>query len=131
MLWIVVEDISGSEPRLDAVPFNLETALILLQSCNIRCLWRIAEDTREDAIASVAERLNVEPSPDCCTADDLHALERRIEAIKQQMIVSAVEKSGGNIAKAARSIGINRKTIYYNTRWADRRESLQAADVGS
>jgi Nif-specific regulatory protein len=48
--------------------------------------------------------------------DDGKSLAERLLDSERKEIVSAVEKSRGNIASAARTLGINRSTLYYRLR---------------
>jgi transcriptional regulator of acetoin/glycerol metabolism len=49
-------------------------------------------------------------------ADDGKSLAERLLESERKEIVAAVEKSRGNIASAARTLGINRSTLYYRLR---------------
>jgi Nif-specific regulatory protein len=49
-------------------------------------------------------------------ADDGRSLAERLLDSERKEIVAAVEKSRGNIASAARMLGINRSTLYYRLR---------------
>jgi len=49
-------------------------------------------------------------------ADDGKSLAERLLDSERKEIVAAVEKSRGNIASAARTLGINRSTLYYRLR---------------
>ena len=49
-------------------------------------------------------------------AEDGKSLAERLLESERKEIVSAVEKSRGNIASAARTLGINRSTLYYRLR---------------
>ena len=49
-------------------------------------------------------------------ADDGKSLAERLLDSERKEIVAAVEKSRGNIASAARILGINRSTLYYRLR---------------
>jgi len=49
-------------------------------------------------------------------ADDGKSLAERLLDSERKEIISAVEKSRGNIASAARSLGIMRSTLYYRLR---------------
>ena len=53
------------------------------------------------------------PAP---AADDGKSLAERLLDSERKEIVAAVEKSRGNIASAARTLGINRSTLYYRLR---------------
>ncbi|HEY1553391.1 MAG TPA: sigma-54 dependent transcriptional regulator [Kofleriaceae bacterium] len=50
------------------------------------------------------------------TSDDGKSLAERLLDSERKEIVAAVEKSRGNIASAARTLGINRSTLYYRLR---------------
>jgi DNA-binding NtrC family response regulator len=49
-------------------------------------------------------------------ADDGKSLAERLLDSERKEIIAAVEKSRGNIASAARTLGINRSTLYYRLR---------------
>ena len=49
-------------------------------------------------------------------SDDGRSLAERLLESERKEIVAAVEKSRGNIASAARTLGINRSTLYYRLR---------------
>jgi DNA-binding NtrC family response regulator len=53
------------------------------------------------------------PAP---AVDDGKSLAERLLDSERKEIVAAVEKSRGNIASAARTLGINRSTLYYRLR---------------
>ncbi len=50
------------------------------------------------------------------TGDDGKSLSERLQDSERKEIMTAVEKSRGNIASAARTLGINRSTLYYRLR---------------
>jgi len=50
------------------------------------------------------------------TSEDGKSLAERLLESERKEIVAAVEKSRGNIASAARQLGINRSTLYYRLR---------------
>ena len=50
------------------------------------------------------------------SSDDGKSLAERLLDSERKEIVAAVEKSRGNIASAARMLGINRSTLYYRLR---------------
>ena len=57
------------------------------------------------------------PAPaTAATGDEGKSLAERLLDSERKEIVSAVEKSRGNIASAARTLGINRSTLYYRLR---------------
>jgi two-component system response regulator AtoC len=56
------------------------------------------------------------PAPGTVLADDGKSLAERLLDSERKEIVAAVEKSRGNIASAARTLGINRSTLYYRLR---------------
>ncbi len=58
----------------------------------------------------------VVPPPPPALADDGKSLAERLLDSERKEIVAAVEKSRGNIASAARTLGINRSTLYYRLR---------------
>ncbi|HUS67470.1 MAG TPA: sigma-54 dependent transcriptional regulator [Kofleriaceae bacterium] len=75
---------------------------------------------------SAASRQRTEPLPTVAaaaaageasaTASGSRPLAERLADEERREIVSAVDRSGGNIALAARSLGINRSTLYYRLR---------------
>ncbi|HEV7554546.1 MAG TPA: sigma-54 dependent transcriptional regulator, partial [Kofleriaceae bacterium] len=56
------------------------------------------------------------PSGPSTTSEDGKSLAERLLESERKEIVAAVEKSRGNIASAARTLGINRSTLYYRLR---------------
>jgi transcriptional regulator with GAF, ATPase, and Fis domain len=56
------------------------------------------------------------PAPVVAPVDDGKSLAERLLESERKEIVAAVEKSRGNIASAARTLGINRSTLYYRLR---------------
>jgi two-component system response regulator AtoC len=56
------------------------------------------------------------PAPVLAQSDDGKSLGERLLDSERKEIVAAVEKSRGNIASAARMLGINRSTLYYRLR---------------
>jgi two-component system, NtrC family, response regulator AtoC len=54
--------------------------------------------------------------PQPVLADDGKSLAERLLDSERKEIIAAVEKSRGNIASAARTLGINRSTLYYRLR---------------
>ncbi len=64
---------------------------------------------------SVPVIVTVSPSAPVSTDDGRSLAERLLESERKE-IVAAVEKSRGNIASAARMLGINRSTLYYRLR---------------
>lgn len=52
-------------------------------------------------------------------ADDGKSLGERLLDSERKEIIAAIEKSGGNIASASRTLGINRSTLYYRLRKHD------------
>ena len=61
--------------------------------------------------------VNTTPSPPVAAiTEDGKSLAERLLDSERKEIVAAVEKSRGNIASAARTLGINRSTLYYRLR---------------
>src|SRR5262249_34178905 len=58
--------------------------------------------------------VTAQPLP--ASSDDGKSLAERLLDSERKEIVAAVEKSRGNIASAARTLGINRSTLYYRLR---------------
>jgi DNA-binding NtrC family response regulator len=48
--------------------------------------------------------------------DETRPLSERLLESERKEIIAAVERSRGNIASAARTLGINRSTLYYRLR---------------
>jgi DNA-binding NtrC family response regulator len=57
-----------------------------------------------------------ESTPSTSAPDDGRSLAERLLDSERKEIVLAIEKSKGNIASAARTLGINRSTLYYRLR---------------
>ncbi len=58
----------------------------------------------------------IAPLPTAAPGDEGKSLAERLLDSERKEIVAAVEKSRGNIASAARMLGINRSTLYYRLR---------------
>jgi two-component system response regulator AtoC len=71
---------------------------------------------RATASASGAVPAVAAPAPALAQAEDGKSLAERLLDSERKEIVAAVEKSRGNIASAARTLGINRSTLYYRLR---------------
>jgi two-component system response regulator AtoC len=56
------------------------------------------------------------PSAGIAIADGGRSLAKRLSEQERAEIMAAVEQASGNIAHAARSLGINRSTLYYRMR---------------
>jgi len=54
--------------------------------------------------------------PPVAPAEDGRSLAERLLDSERKEIMAAVDKSKGNIASAARILGINRSTLYYRLR---------------
>jgi two-component system, NtrC family, response regulator AtoC len=65
------------------------------------------------AIAAVVAAAAAAPA---ALADDGKSLAERLLDSERKEIIAAVDKSRGNIASAARTLGINRSTLYYRLR---------------
>jgi two-component system, NtrC family, response regulator AtoC len=65
-------------------------------------------------IAPAASAASAAPAPPL--ADDGKSLAERLLDSERKEIIAAVDKSRGNIASAARTLGINRSTLYYRLR---------------
>jgi len=71
------------------------------------------------------------------SADSGRSLYKRLSEQERNEIIAAVEQAQGNIAHAARALGINRSTLYYRMRkhglehLLPTREEPSEADVGS
>ena len=55
-------------------------------------------------------------------------LQKRLHEQERAEIIAAIERSSGNIAMAARALGINRSTLYYRLRKHDLEHLLPSAD---
>jgi transcriptional regulator of acetoin/glycerol metabolism len=72
---------------------------------------------RRQAAASGAVASPMAPSPSSLiSSDGGRSLYKRLSEQERNEIVSAVEQAQGNIAHAARALGINRSTLYYRMR---------------
>jgi len=72
---------------------------------------------RRQAAASGAVASPMAPSPsNLISSDGGRSLYKRLSEQERNEIVSAVEQAQGNIAHAARALGINRSTLYYRMR---------------
>jgi len=85
---------------------------------------------------AVAAPVAVSPSGGL-SADSGRTLYKRLSEQERNEIVAAVEQSQGNIAHAARALGINRSTLYYRMRkhglehLLPTREEPSEADAGN
>lgn len=107
-LWIVVEDISGDEPRYDALPWSPYNASIVSACSNIRAQWRIADETKEGAVAAVVERMQPFQAN---AVNETAWTESKIDH-EIQMTIDALQKNNWNQAAAARKLGVHRKTVH-------------------
>jgi two-component system response regulator AtoC len=71
---------------------------------------------RAGTVPSASSSGAVPIMPAAPTSDDGKSLAERLLDSERKEIVAAVEKSRGNIASAARMLGINRSTLYYRLR---------------
>ena len=101
MEWLVIEDISGDAPRLEAMPFDRFAAMLLIRCANVRSIWRVVDDSKELAVQSIEDRL-------MCDSDATR------RSIRQDAILEGLQRCGWNVSQASVSIGIDRKTIYRN-----------------
>lgn len=110
MEWLVVEDISGEVPRLEAIEFSVIAAMMLIRCTNVRAIWRISDDSKEHAIEAVMERLEcgANGTQDANVID----FEEACVAAHRQILINALEQCNYNISEAAAMINVNRKTIY-------------------
>jgi two-component system, NtrC family, response regulator AtoC len=67
-------------------------------------------------VPSVTTQAPSAPVPAPGASDEGKSLAERLLDSERKEIVAAVEKSRGNIASAARTLGINRSTLYYRLR---------------
>jgi len=74
-----------------------------------------AASTPSGAVPTIAASPGSAPNP-AALADDGKSLAERLLDSERKEIVAAVEKARGNIASAARTLGINRSTLYYRLR---------------
>jgi DNA-binding NtrC family response regulator len=68
------------------------------------------------AAGSVAAPIIVASPSSSVGGDSGRSLHKRLQEQERSEIVAAVEQAQGNIAHAARSLGINRSTLYYRMR---------------
>ena len=101
------------------LPRDFSTAdTISLRSLSSRRSARL----RPSSVAGAAATTGTGPLPIVSAApqglatDDGKSLAERLLDSERKEIVAAVEKSRGNIASAARTLGINRSTLYYRLR---------------
>lgn len=111
MEWLVIEDISGDAPRLEAIEYNAASAMMLIRCTNVRAIWRINEDSKEHAIEAVTERLESGTGTWDANVIDI---ETECRQMRGQMLRDVLEQCNYNIAEAAAMMKINRKTIYRN-----------------
>lgn len=107
-LWIVVEDISGEEPRYDALPWSPYNASIVSAACNVRAQWRIADESKEGAINAVIERMLPFQSH---MINDTAWVESKTDH-QIQITLDALQKNEWNQSAAARQLGVHRKTVH-------------------
>jgi Nif-specific regulatory protein len=110
---LVSYDWPGNVRELENV---IERALILCQSETVRAL---------DLDFGPVSTLPTEPltgdsggrrSRPVAKAGDARPLSERLGEQEREQIAEALERSAGNVAAAARSLGINRSTLYYRMR---------------
>lgn len=106
-LWIVVEDISGDEPRYDAIPWSPYNASIISAACNIRAQWRVADETKTGAINAIVERMQFSTNISNETPWEESKTNHEI-----QITLDALQKSDWNQSEAARKLGVHRKTVH-------------------
>jgi Nif-specific regulatory protein len=71
--------------------------------------------TGEHAAAPAAAPVPT-PSPSPAPSEDGRPLAERLLESERKEIIAAIERSKGNIASAARQLGVNRSTLYYRLR---------------
>ncbi|MBL9013785.1 MAG: hypothetical protein JNL83_06395, partial [Myxococcales bacterium] len=77
---------------------------------------RRAQGTAASAATSSGPVPILASAPAPAPAEDGKSLAERLLDSERKEIMAAVEKSRGNIASAARTLGINRSTLYYRLR---------------
>jgi two-component system, NtrC family, response regulator AtoC len=96
----------------------IERAMILAKGAPLSTshldFGRRAQSHAAPAATSTGPIAVVVPPP--ALADDGKSLAERLLDSERKEIIAAVDKSRGNIASAARTLGINRSTLYYRLR---------------
>lgn len=99
-------------------------------SQRLDCVWRSRSNRTRRSVATSCGRLQSTTQPTSAPAvaeapaaragvDDGKSLGERLLDSERREIMAAIEKSGGNIASASRTLGINRSTLYYRLRKHD------------
>ena len=89
----------------------IERALILCSEPAIR-----ADDLDFGPVSVLpAESMTSRP-PTLSAGADARPLDERLSEQEREQIIQAVETAGGNVAAAARTLGVNRSTLYYRLR---------------
>jgi DNA-binding NtrC family response regulator len=97
----------------------IERAMILARGAQLDTahldFGRRAQASSQSGSAPAVGDLSVARIP----VDDGKSLGERLLDSERKEIIAAIEKSGGNIASASRTLGINRSTLYYRLRKHD------------
>jgi two-component system, NtrC family, response regulator AtoC len=94
----------------------IERALILCQSETVRAVDLDFGPVSSLPTEPLTGDSNGHLSGPVATAADARPLGERLGEQERQQITDALERSAGNVAAAARSLGINRSTLYYRMR---------------
>jgi hypothetical protein len=90
--WLVIEDISGNEPRLEAIEYRYSNDIVLLaQSSNINFIWKIFSVTKKEALQVVKNMLrcgDFAPFIDSVSKESLKAYQ---EETTKDYILAAIE----------------------------------------
>ncbi len=93
----------------------IERAMILAKGAALSAV-HLDFGRRAHSAATQAAQSGPVPTITPAPAEDGKSLAERLLESERKEIVAAVEKSRGNIASAARTLGINRSTLYYRLR---------------
>ncbi len=99
----------------------IERALILAQGTEVTSAdldfgRRLAGGTQPTVSAPTFTAAAPAPAPINAAGSQARSLNKRLSEQERGEIVAAVEQAQGNIAHAARALGINRSTLYYRMR---------------
>jgi Nif-specific regulatory protein len=87
-----------------------------LQATHLDFVRRPVATSSQSGSVPVPVPISAPSSAPLAQAEDGKSLAERLLDSERKEIVAAVEKSRGNIASAARTLGINRSTLYYRLR---------------
>jgi Nif-specific regulatory protein len=92
----------------------IERALILARGTEVAA--GDLEFTRRAPLPSAAPAAASPPGAAARVTDGARPLQERLHEQERAAIIAAIDKAQGNIAHAARDLGINRSTLYYRLR---------------